>query len=134
MPGKSKGKGSGKTIHTGGKGKGKTIPPNRQRVSTSVKAGLVFPVPRIRRQLKQGKWAKRVTIVGAVYLAAVLEYLMAELLELAGNCARSNHRVRITPRHLLLAIRNDDELDRLLKNTIIVQGGVVPFIHAVLVT
>ncbi|KAJ7634128.1 histone H2A [Mycena polygramma] len=132
MPGKGKGKGSGKTIHTGGKGK--TIPPSGQRVSTSVKAGLVFPVPRIRRLLKQGKWAKRVTIVGAVYLAAVLEYLMAELLELAGNCARSNHRVRITPRHLLLAIRNDDELDRLLKNTIIVQGGVVPFIHAVLIT
>ncbi|KAJ6581371.1 histone-fold-containing protein [Mycena capillaripes] len=104
-----------------------------KRVSSSAKAGLEFPVARIRRLLKEGKYASRITAFCAVYLAGVLEYLMAEVLELAGNCAKDNHRRRIIPRHLLLAIRNDAELDRLLKNTIIFEGGVVPFIHACLI-
>jgi histone H2A len=49
-----------------------------------VKAGLQFPVGRIARYLKKGRYAKRVGGGAAVYIAAVLEYLAAEL------CGRSN--------------------------------------------
>ncbi|EKM57556.1 uncharacterized protein PHACADRAFT_206455 [Phanerochaete carnosa HHB-10118-sp] len=67
-----------------------------------------------------------------VYLAAVLEYLAAEILELAGNAARDNKKQRIVPRHLQLAIRNDEELNKLLGDVVISQGGVVPHIDPAL--
>ena len=95
--------------------------------SRSAKAGLQFPVGRVHRLLKRGNYAQRVgagapgaeefalffwsmsDVILSVYLAAVLEYLAAEILELAGNAARDNKKQRIVPRHLQLAIRNDEE-------------------------
>jgi histone H2A len=98
--------------------------------SRSAKAGLQFPVGRIHRLLRKGNYAQRVGAGAPVYLAAVLEYLAAEILELAGNAARDNKKSRIIPRHLQLAIRNDEELNRLLGHVVISQGGVLPQIHA----
>jgi len=98
----------------------------------SSRAGLQFPVGRIHRFLKEGRYGKRIGSGAPVYLAAVLEYLAAEILELAGNAARDNRRARINPRHIQLAIRNDEELNMLLKDVSIAQGGVLPNIHAVL--
>ncbi|KNC96808.1 histone H2A.X [Spizellomyces punctatus DAOM BR117] len=100
--------------------------------SRSSRAGLQFPVGRIHRLLRKGNYAQRVGAGAPVYLAAVLEYLAAEILELAGNAARDNKKTRIIPRHLQLAIRNDEELNRLLGNVTIAQGGVLPNIHSVL--
>jgi histone H2A len=48
---------------------------------------------------------------------------------LAGNAARDNKKTRIIPRHLQLAIRNDEELNKLLGHVTIAQGGVLPNIH-----
>ena len=113
-------------------GKGKGGRGEKKTTSSSAKAGLQFPVGRIGRYLRQGKYATRMGAGAPVYLAAVLEYLCAEILELAGNAARDNKKTRIIPRHLQLAIRNDEELSKLLKGVTISQGGVLPFIPAVL--
>ena len=117
--------------------------PKKKPVSRSVKAGLQFPVGRIGRYLKLGRYAQRIGTGAPVYLAAVLEYLAAEILELAGNAARDNKKSRIIPRHLQLAVRNvrrrrsslpltlqDEELNRLLGGVVISQGGVLPNIHS----
>ena len=104
----------------------------KKRLSRSAKAGVVFPVARIDRYLKRACIRSRVRKGSPVYLSAVLEYLCAEILELAGNAARDNKRRVITPRHILLAIANDDELNKLLKGVTISQGGVLPNIPEVL--
>ena len=113
-----------------GRGKGKTA--GKKSVSRSSKAGLQFPVGRIARYLKKGKYASRVGAGAPVYLAAVLEYLTAEVLELSGNAARDNKKSRIVPRHIQLAVRNDEELSKLLGGVTIASGGVLPNVHSVL--
>lgn len=67
-----------------------------------------------------------------MYLAGVLEYLCAEVLELAGNVARDFRKARITPRHLALAVHSDGELHKLMHDTTIPQGGVMPHIEQAL--
>lgn len=113
-------------------GKGKGGRGDKKSQTRSAKAGLQFPVGRIGRFLKAGKYASRVGAGAPVYLAAVLEYLTAEVLELAGNAARDNKKARIVPRHIQLAVRNDEELNKLLGEVTIASGGVLPNIHAVL--
>ena len=113
----------------GGRGKGKA---GGKSTTKSVKAGLQFPVGRIGRYLKKGKYATRLGAGAPVYLCAVLEYLCAEILELAGNAARDNKKSRIIPRHIQLAVRNDEELNKLLGGVTIASGGALPNIHAVL--
>ncbi|CBI32290.3 hypothetical protein VitviT2T_009399 [Vitis vinifera] len=102
----------------------------RSRASASVtcsrRAGLQFPVGRISRLIKDGNYAERVSRTAPVYLSAVLEYLSAEVLELAGNVAKDNQKARILPRHIVHAMRNDIELCRLLENVTIADGGVLP--------
>ncbi|KAM0038333.1 putative transcription factor Hap3/NF-YB family [Helianthus debilis subsp. tardiflorus] len=99
--------------------------PRKKSITRSVKAGLQFSVGRIGRYLKHGRYANRVGTGAPVYLAAVLEYLAAEVLELAGNAARDNKKNMITPRHVLLAIRDDDELGKLLAGVTIALVGKV---------
>ncbi|XP_029935995.1 H2A histone family member 1a like [Myripristis murdjan] len=112
-----------------GRGK-KAVPKAKSAMSRSARAGITFPVGRIHRLLRKGNYAERVGNGAAVYLAAILEYLCAEILELAGNASRDNKKLRIAPRHILLAVRNDEELNKMLAGVTISEGGVLPNIQA----
>lgn len=120
------------SVNMSGRGKGGKAKTSGKAKTRSSRAGLQFPVGRIHRLLRKGNYAERVGAGAPVYLAAVLEYLAAEVLELAGNAARDNKKTRINPRHLQLAVRNDEELNKLLSGVTIAQGGVLPNIQAVL--
>ncbi|CAO4384719.1 unnamed protein product [Caenorhabditis nigoni] len=89
---------------------------------------------RLHRILRKRNYAEHLGAGAPVYLAAVLEYLAAEVLELAGNATRDNKKNRIAPRHLQLAVRNDEELNKLWAGVTITQGGVLPSIKAVLLS
>ena len=73
-------------------GRGKGAKSGTKSKTRSSRAGLQFPVGRVHRFLRKGNYAQRVGAGAPVYLAAVMEYLAAEILELAGNAARDNKR------------------------------------------
>lgn len=102
----------------------------KKSVSRSSKAGLIFPVARIGSLLRKGQYAARVSASSAVYAAAVLEYLTAELLELSASAlaagAKKGKKLRrISPRTITLAVRSDADLGALLKDVTISNGGVL---------
>ena len=72
--------------------------------------GLEFPVGRIHRHHRKGNYAQWVGADAPMYMAVVLEYLSAEIVELDGNAACDNKKTRIIPRHLHFAVRQDEEL------------------------
>ena len=77
--------------------------------------------------MKLGRFADRIGGGAPVYLAATLQYITSELIELASNEAVNQKKQRITPRHVMLAIRNDLELNKLIGSKgDFANAGVVP--------
>ncbi|WWC69745.1 uncharacterized protein I206_103688 [Kwoniella pini CBS 10737] len=95
----------------------------------SIKSGLTFPVTRVRKYLVRGRYAHTIQWSAAICMAAVLEYLTAELLEVAGDTTHDHKKKTISPRYIQLAIQTDKELGDLLPKVVIAQGGVLPKIH-----
>jgi histone H2A len=118
-----------KTVGGRGAKKSKNQALAAKNKNRSARAGLQMPVGRIHRQIRTGRYAARVGAGAPIYLAAILEYLSAEILELSGNAAKDNKKQRIVPRHIMLAIRNDEELNKLLGDVTIAAAGVTPHIH-----
>lgn len=119
----------------------------KKKQGMAKKADIVFPPLKFLQKLKESRvanvihkceWNERISkrtkliffysSAAAVYCATVLEYLTAEMVELAGNAATADKKKIIQPRHLQLAISNDSELSKLLKDVIIPGGGVLPHI------
>jgi len=72
-------------------------------------------------------------ILGTIFAHSfLLSVIFFQVLELAGNAARDNKKTRIVPRHIQLAVRNDEELSKLLGTVTIANGGVMPNIHNLL--
>ncbi|KAM5227781.1 histone H2A-Bbd type 1-like [Ctenodactylus gundi] len=105
----------------GSKSRRNTSRARRQSVSRSARAELQFPVSRVERGLREGQYAPRLGAATPVFLAGVLEYLTANILELAGQEAHGRRRRRIAPEHLQTALGSDAQLCRLLE-----EGGQPP--------
>jgi len=119
----------GHAIKKGEEALGKYMKQETSKKPNSEKAGLHFPVGRIKRYLKEGFYAPRVSLKAAVYLAAVLEYLTGEVLELAAEATKKVQKERIIARHIKLAVLGDEELNQFLGGVTIAGGGVEQHIH-----
>lgn len=105
----------------------------KKKGSLALKAGLVFPPSRCRKFLTQSEIrGYRTGSHSGVYMAAVVEYLCAEILELAGNHARETKHMTIAMKDLTMAIFNDAELTPLMHHLKVklFNGGMIPEIPA----
>ena len=110
-------------------------------VSLTTMAKLKLPVSRIGKSLKKGRYTRRVSPTAAVFLTAVIEYCTSELLKLSGEAAKvtaykkrinkkgESHEVKgkttqhqIRPRHITLAVSEDEDLGKLLSHVTIAGG------------
>lgn len=116
---------------TGKKPKNEPKAKKANPVTLAVKSGLQFSPSMVRNQFKK-LTNLRVGAGAPIYLAAVIEYTNAEILELAGNAARDNKKQTVRNRYIMMAIRSDEELNKLFKNEHISEGGVLPNIEKAL--
>tara|TARA_B100001057_G_scaffold498043_1_gene603904 strand:- start:2190 stop:2561 length:372 start_codon:yes stop_codon:yes gene_type:complete len=96
--------------------------PKKKSMSKSQKAGLTFPVSRVNKYMKGNSGLKRVGGSSPIYMTAVIEYVAAEILELAGNKTKAASRKTINHEDLLAAIRLDSDLAKLLAGTSVCVG------------
>lgn len=98
---------------------------NKQKKTTtkSERSGLQFGVGRILSLLRKHKHGDRISSHAAVYLGAVLEYLAGQVLADAGRLAKTEKKMRITPRQLMLAMKEDEDLAKLSSNYVFPESG-----------
>ena len=99
---------------------------DEQDHATSAKSGSKYSVGRITTFCKNGRYADRIGAGTPIYVAAVLEYITSEIVILASQEAKAEGKMRIKPRHIMLAIRKDPELNRYFKDGDFSEAGVMP--------
>ena len=112
MTPKKRGKQAGSTVVTG-----------------ATRAGLVMAPARCSRALRAGRYAMRTGASAGVYMAGVLQFLCEEILELAGEMCLQHKKKTISPKHLNLALRADEELAKMLFMSQISEGGMLPNVN-----
>ena len=109
-----------------GKGKGTRSQPKSKPVSGSEKAGTIFAPARCTRLMRQGRYSERIGGGAGAFMAGVLDYITSEICELSSSVAEQHKAQRIKPRHIQLAIRQDEEINKMFANILISDGGVMP--------
>jgi histone H3/H4 len=110
-----------------------TTEDENKNTSRQDKAGILFPPSITEKFLRNFGFSKcMITKNAPVFLAATLEYITQDILQLSADMTRENNRVRITIRDLELSVRTDPELTVLFSrcNLTFIGGGVVPAIHS----
>lgn len=97
---------------------------DKKTKSRSTRAGIIFPVGRIHRHLKEGRYADRISSDAPVYMAAVLESVVDEIFREAYQHKDKKATKRIVPNNIVTAIRKDRELNVVFKDIVIREGGV----------
>ena len=100
--------------------------------SRQTKANIIFPPSIVEKFLRNFVYSKiMISSLVPVYLASVLEYIAAEILDISVFTCKQNKHIRITVRDLELSVRHDNDFDLLFKklNISFLGGGVVPYIH-----
>lgn len=113
--------------------------PKTQRRTSSDKAGLVFPVGRIERYLREADGSRRISRKASVALAGSLEYVVGELFEVT-KLMMDNHNKkykthkneRIKPKHLHQAICEDGEFNKVFGETVMPESTFIPHLDRIL--
>ena len=116
------------------------MPPKTKRNSTSKRVGkapvsgasraeLVFAPSRCTRALRRGRYADRIGGSAGVFMAGVLEYLVAEVLDLADVESKLMRNKSIQPKHINLAFRKDQELGQLMHHATFTTSSVLVETH-----
>lgn len=98
-------------------------PPKKHALSRSSRAELQFPVSRVDRYLREGRYAQRLSSHTPVFLAGVLGYLTANILELAAGEAHSSRKMRIAPEHVQRARSHNETLSSLFQASSVSRGA-----------
>ena len=98
-------------------------------ISASTRADLLFSIPKVAKLMRRDRLAATVGRRPAVVMAAVMEYIASEVLELAGNVCQEAHKKQLRPRHIMLAVANDEELSKVISGAIFHESGVAPHVE-----
>ena len=80
--------------------------------------------------LRNAKYTKRTGKGAAISIAAAMEYLVAEILDISGETCKKMKKKRLIPRHIEIGVRADLELSRMFKNKTFRNSGRPIYIHS----